>query len=123
MLNRLITNICSSKLLESKNFYTKLFDLIVQFDSDWFVQLASKDKRLEIGIIDKNSDLIPPEFQVNPNGFYLTFVVDNADAICEIARAEKFDIVSEPADTFYGQRRFLLKDPNGALIDVSSVIS
>lgn len=123
MPNRLITNICSSKLPESKNFYTKLFDLIVQFDSDWFVQLASKDKRLEIGIIDKNSDLIPTEFQFNPMGFYLTFVVDNADTIYEIAKTEKFDIVSEPADTFYGQRRFLLKDPNGTLIDVSSVIS
>ncbi len=121
-INRLLTNICSDKLPETRDFYTKLFDFEISYDSDWFVHLMSKDKQLELGIIDRTNEIVPQNFQQNPQGFYITFVVDSADAIFEIAQAESFEIVSEPSDTFYGQRRLLLKDPNGALVDVSSVI-
>ncbi len=48
--NRLLTNICSDALVASKNFYTKLFDFKVDFDSDWFIHLLSKDKKLDLGI-------------------------------------------------------------------------
>jgi len=121
-INRLMTNICSDKLPESKVFYTKLFDFNVDFDSDWFIHLISKDKQLELGIIDRTNEIVPKDFQNNPKGFYITLVVENADEVFEIAKAEKFEILSEPSDTFYGQRRLLLKDPNGTLVDVSSPI-
>ncbi|WP_035085968.1 VOC family protein [Aquimarina latercula] len=121
-INRIMTNICSDNLAESRNFYTKLFDFNVEYDSDWFVHLISKDKKLELGIIDRTNEIVPNDFQNNPQGFYVTFVVDNADEIFEVAKTEKFEIISEPTDTFYGQRRLLLKDPNGTLVDISSPI-
>jgi len=121
-INRIMTNICSHQLMESKNFYTKLFDFTIDYDSDWFVHLVSKDKKFELGIIDKTNGIVPKDFQHNPQGFYVTFVVDNVDEVFKIAETEKFEIVEEPNDTFYGQRRLLLKDPNGALVDVSSPI-
>ncbi len=121
-LNRLMTNICSDKLKETKYFYTKLFDFNVDYDSDWFIHLISKDKNLELGIIDKAHEGVPEEFRNSPQGFYLTFVVENADELFVLAESEKFTIVSKPMDTSYGQRRLLLKDPNGALIDISSPI-
>ncbi|MDN5212893.1 VOC family protein [Fulvivirgaceae bacterium BMA12] len=121
-INRLMTNICSDNLAGSKTFYTKLFDFDVNYDSDWFVHLISKDSQLELGIIDRFNDMVPKDFQHKPAGFYVTMVVDNADEIFEIAKAENFEVVGEPADTFYGQRRFLLKDPDGTLVDVSSPI-
>jgi len=117
-----MTNICSNNLVGSRDFYTKLFDFNVDYDSDWFIHLISKDKKLELGIIDKTNDIVPKDFQNNPQGFYITFVVENADEIFKISKAEKFEIVSEPTDTFYGQRRLLLKDPNGTLVDISSPI-
>jgi predicted enzyme related to lactoylglutathione lyase len=122
-INRLLTNICSSNLPASKAFYTKLFDFNVDYDSDWFVHLISNDQQLELGIIDRNSEIVPAEAQVTPAGFYLTFVVDNADEIHTIAQAENFTVLAEPEDTFYGQRRLLLKDPDGAIVDVSSPIA
>jgi catechol 2,3-dioxygenase-like lactoylglutathione lyase family enzyme len=121
-INRMMTNICSDNLAESRDFYTKLFDFNMDYDSDWFVHLISKDKKFELGIIDRTNEIVPTDFQNNPQGFYVTFVVDNADEIYKIAESEKFEIVSEPIDTFYGQRRLLLKDPNGALVDISSPI-
>jgi len=117
-----MTNICSTKLSESRDFYVKLFDFNIDYDSDWFVHLISKDKQLELGIIDQENEIVPAEFQTNPTGFYVTFVVDNADEVYDIAKAENFEILSEPHDTFYGQRRLLIKDPNGMLVDVSSPI-
>ncbi|MEM9341235.1 MAG: VOC family protein [Bacteroidota bacterium] len=121
-INRIMTNICSDKLAESRDFYTRLFDFDVDYDSEWFVHLISKDKKLELGIIDRTNDLVPKDVQNHPQGFYVTFVVDNVDEIAEIAHSEKFEIVNEPTDTFYGQRRMLLKDPNGTMVDVSSPI-
>lgn len=121
-IDRIMTNICSDNLSESRDFYTKLFDFNVDYDSDWFIHLISKDKKLELGIIDRTNQIVPRDFQNNPQGFYVTFVVDNVDSIFKIAESEKFEIISEPTDTFYGQRRLLLKDPNGTLVDVSSPI-
>ena len=121
-INRLMTNICSDNLAESKTFYTKLFDFEVNYDSNWFVHLISKCNQLELGIIDRTNDMVPNGFQHKPAGFYVTMVVDSADEIFEMAKAENFEVVSEPADTFYGQRRLLLKDPDGTLVDVSSPI-
>ncbi|GGX02598.1 glyoxalase [Aquimarina muelleri] len=121
-INRIMTNICSDNLAKSRDFYTKLFDFNVDYDSDWFVHLISKDKKLELGIIERTNEIVPNGFQNNPQGFYVTFVVDNVDEIFKIAESEKFEIINEPIDTFYGQRRLLLKDPNGALVDISSPI-
>lgn len=121
-INRLLTNICSNDLNNSKDFYTKLFDFNVDFESDWFIHLVSKNKNLELGIIDKNHELVPNEFQNAPTGFYITFVVDNVDEIYQIAKAEGLEIMSKPTDTFYGQSRMLLKDPDGSLLDVSSLM-
>lgn len=118
----MMTNICSDNLAESRDFYTKLFDFNVDYDSDWFVHLISKDKQLELGIISRTSEIVPNGFQNNPQGFYVTFVVDNVDEVFEIANKENLEVLSEPADTFYGQRRLLLKDPSGTLVDVSSPI-
>ena len=117
-----MTNICSENLPESRNFYIKLFNFKVNYDSDWFIHLVSEDNQLELGIIDSKSELIPREFQSNPTGFYITFVVDNTDEIYEMAKAEQFKIINQPSDMPYGQRRLLLEDPNGTLVDVSSPI-
>ena len=122
-VQRLITNICSDNPEETKMFYTTLFNLQVEYDSDWFIQLKSKDHGgFELGIIDRSNALVPDEFQTPPNGFYLSFVVDSADDVFETSKSKGYTIIKEPHDTFYGQRRLLLKDPSGSLVDVSSPI-
>ena len=121
-IKRLMINICSEKLTESRNFYTTLFDFNVDYDSDWFIHLISKDKKLELGIINRSSEIVPEDFQTDPQGLYVTIVVDSADEVFKVAKREGLKILKEPEDTFYGQRRLLLIDPNGTLVDVSSPI-
>ncbi len=121
-INRMMVNICSEDLEMSKNFYSTLFDFSIAYNSNWFVQLVSKDKQLELGIIERSNDLVPLQQQTEPNGFYITIVVESADAVYAIAKENNFGIAEPPKDTAYGQRRLLLYDPNGTLIDVSSPI-
>jgi predicted enzyme related to lactoylglutathione lyase len=121
-INRMMINICSEKLVESRDFYTKLFDFAIDYDSDWFVHLISKDRKLELGIIDRSSELVPKDVRNHPTGTYITFVVDLVDEVYNTAKANKYEIVQSPEDTFYGQRRMLLKDPNNYIIDISSLM-
>ncbi|MBL1419032.1 MAG: hypothetical protein COC24_000830 [Alphaproteobacteria bacterium] len=120
-INRHMTNICTDNLIASKQFYTQYFDFEVQFDSDWFIQLKSNNIDLEIGLIDKHNALVPTEFQNTPTGFYQTYVVDNVDNFAA-QLAANVTIIQPPEDTQYGQRRILIKAPEGSLIDISSLM-
>lgn len=98
-----------------------LLGLKVKHDSDWYVQLCSpKDPEIEYGIIQRNHDLVPEAYQNAPNGMYVTFVVEDVDNIYRKAIEMNIPIIQEPRNEFYGQRRFLTRDPNGCLIDICS---
>lgn len=118
---RLIPNICSQKLAESRDFYVSLLDLEVTFDSDWYVQVASPTNScIELGIIEQNHQLVPLAFRQAPQGQYLTFVVDDVDAVYAKAQDQDLEVLQPPKDEFYGQRRMLIVDPNGCLLDIST---
>lgn len=118
---RILTNICSDHLADSKHFYVELLGLQVKYDSDWYVQLCTKDNPdIEYGIIQRDHELVPESFQHAPTGMYVTFVVDDVDAIYQKAMDLQLPVIQEPRDEFYGQRRFLIEDPNGCLLDICS---
>ena len=121
-INRLLLNVLSDDLEASKSFYTTLFDFEVDYDSDWFVHLISTSHQLEFGIMSVNSDILPADIQPQPRGFYTTFVVSDVDAVWEVAKEKGLTVLSEPEDTFYGQRRLVLESPEGSIIDVSAPI-
>ncbi len=122
--SRILTNICSDRLSESRDFYVALLDFEVNYDSDWYVQLRHPaNKELEFGIILRSHELVPQEYQTPPSGMYVTFVVPNVDLVYEKAVEMGLRIVQEPRNEFYGQRRFLTVDPNGCLIDICSPFS
>ncbi len=122
-VQRLITNLCVSNLSESKTFYLQLFDLELAFDSDWFVQLANADRSIELGLIDKNHELVPSTYQGPAGAVYLTWVIEDVDQMYEQVKNMGAEVVAAPADTFYGQRRMLIKDPDGILLDLSSLMA
>ena len=120
-LTRILTNICSDRLSESRDFYVALLGFEVNYDSDWYVQLrCPTNHEFEFGIIARTKELVPANFQRAPTGMYVTFVVPDVDVFYSNAKALGFDIVQEPKNEFYGQRRFLTVDPNGCLIDICS---
>ncbi|MGB0562752.1 MAG: VOC family protein [Spirulinaceae cyanobacterium] len=118
---RILTNICSDDLPQSKAFYVELLGLRVKYDSDWYVQLCSPDDPdVEYGIIERDHELVPAQYRQVPTGMYVTFVVADVEATYQKAQELGLPILQEPRNEFYGQRRFLTQDPNGCLIDVCS---
>ena len=122
--SRILPNICSDKLPESRDFYVAFLGCTVKYDSDWYVQLASPENPdLEFGLIRRDHELIPTQCQTQPTGFYITFVVPDVDAIYQKAVSQKLEILQPPRNEFYGQRRFLIVDPNGCIVDICSPFS
>jgi catechol 2,3-dioxygenase-like lactoylglutathione lyase family enzyme len=122
-INRLIPNICSDLLPESKQFYTELLGFTLAFDSDWYVQVTSpREPRLELGFIRRDHELVPEPYRQLPQGLYVTVVVDEVDAIYGKLRSAGLEVLQPPKDEFYGQRRMLVTDPNGLLLDISTPI-
>lgn len=118
---RILTNICSDRLRESRDFYVALLGFEVNYDSDWYVQLrCPTNHELEFGIIARTHELVPARFRQAPTGMYVTFVVPDVDAVHAKAKALGLEILQAPKNEFYGQRRFLTVDPNGCLIDICS---
>lgn len=119
--SRLLTNLCADDLAASRDFHVALFGFAVAYDSDWYVQLRHPDlPGLELGIIERTHELVPEAFRTAPSGMYVTVVVPDVDATHARARAMGATIVQAPRNEFYGQRRFLVLDPAGCLIDVCS---
>lgn len=118
---KILTNICSADLPLSKAFFVQLLGLEVKYETDWYVQLCSPhDQDLEFGVIQHNHELIPADYQSAPSGMYLTFLVPDVDATYERALSLGVDILQEPRNEFYGQRRFLAREPSGCLLDICS---
>jgi len=118
---RILPNICSADLQKSRDFYVDLLDFQVKYDSDWYVQLCSPDdSEIEYGIIKRDHELVPDQYQQKPTGMYITFVVSDVDTTYKKALEMGFKIIQEPRNEFYGQCRFLTQDPDGCLIDICS---
>ncbi len=119
--SRILTNVCADDLAASRDFYVQLLGFTIHYDSDWYVQLRGPHPQdLEFGLIKRTHELVPKEFQTPPSGMYVTFVVPNVDEIYEKALAMGARVIQEPRNEFYGQRRFLVLDPAGCLIDICS---
>ncbi len=119
-INRLLTNLCSQNLAESKSFYTSLFDFRIDYDSDWFVHLVSEGRELELGLISESHEVVPDEVRGKPSGVYLTFVVKDVDKLYQKTVKLGYKVIQSPEITFYGQKRMLILAPEGTICDVSS---
>lgn len=128
-LSRAFANVLTDDVAATRDFYVDLLGFRVAFDSDWFVNLTTAGLDVEsghgsptgeLGIWRRDHELIPTEFQRSPAGVVLSFVVDDVDAVHADAVERGLPVVAPPRDLFYGQRQLLLRDPNGALVDVST---
>ncbi|MBB5516062.1 catechol 2,3-dioxygenase-like lactoylglutathione lyase family enzyme [Rubricella aquisinus] len=122
-MKRAFTNILTDDVDGTASFYESLLGLRRSGDFGWFVLLAHPDMpAFELGVLDNSHETIPSGHDALPGGTMLTFVVDAVEAIHKTASELGVEIVQAPTDLSYGQRRVLLRDPNGTLVDVSAPI-
>jgi len=117
--NKFFPVIITSKLDETKKFYIDLLNCEAVFESDWYIQLVSP-KGLEIGLLIAGHDSQPHFLHqaYGGNGVVLSFEVDNVDDEYKKAQASGLAIAYELKTEEWGQRHFMLCDPNGMVVDV-----
>ncbi|MDF2178097.1 VOC family protein [Aliiglaciecola sp. CAU 1673] len=111
------SGIITDKLATSREFYLKLLDAEVLFESEWFVLLTSGDNQL--GLMLPNLDNQAPMFRapVKGPGVWLAIDVDDVDAHYRRVKSLGIPIALDIRDEPWGDRHFAVTDPNGIGVD------
>lgn len=117
--------ILTERVAETAAFYVEHFGFEKVFEADWYVslKLAGVEQSFELAVLDATHATIPNGYNRNVQGLILNFEVEDVDAeydrlVCCSKLPLQLDIRSED----FGQRHFIVSDPNGVLIDVITVI-
>lgn len=122
---RIVPNLSSEAFVASRDFYAAIFDLVVSVElDDWYLQLMSEsDTKFNIGFVKSDSELFAGRTASSGTyGVVLTIHVDDVDEAYKRAKRLGAEIAAENRNEEYGQRRFLLVDPNGLVLNVMSII-
>ncbi len=117
---KLNAGIITSKLGETKEFYTKTLNFGVTFENEFYLLLHTPNREAEISFLLPNHPSQQSLFQqpFQNQGVYLTIEVDDVDSIYQELKGKgveiKIDIRNEP----WGDRHFAIQDPNGVGIDI-----
>ncbi|MFD0854833.1 VOC family protein [Actinomadura adrarensis] len=109
-----------SRMRESRDFYTRLFGFDVTFEADWYVSLRRDgDRPYELALLDHAHPTVPEGYRRPVQGVLLNFEVEDVDAEWErLVRREGLKAELDLRTEDFGQRHFIIADPNGVLIDV-----
>ncbi|PPK92617.1 putative glyoxalase superfamily protein PhnB [Kineococcus xinjiangensis] len=116
--------LCTARLRESRDFYVDLLGFEVTFEADWYVSLRRRaEPAYELALLDAEHPTLPSAHRAPVQGLLLNLEVDDVDAqwhrlVVDEGLPPVLDLRSEP----FGQRHFIVADPNGVLIDVITPI-
>ncbi|MGN9838120.1 VOC family protein [Nonomuraea sp. H19] len=114
--------ICTAKVDESKDFYVRLFGFEVTFEADWYVSL--RRGTYELALLDHAHPTLPEAYRRPVAGLLLNFEVADVDAEWRrLVAGEGLSPELALRDEDFGQRHFIVSDPNGVLIDVITPIA
>jgi predicted enzyme related to lactoylglutathione lyase len=122
---RIVPNLSSEAFVASRDFYAAMFDLVVGVElDDWYLQLMPEsDTRLNIGFVKPDHELFADRSASSGTyGVVLTIHVDDVDEAYKRAQRLGAEIAAEIRNEDYGQRHFLVVDPNGLVLNVMSTI-
>lgn len=111
--------IVTSKLQESKKFYTKNLGFSVKFENEWFVLLEREGGGRELAFmmpdLEFQNQIFRGEF--GGRGLWLTVEVDDVEAEYERIRNLDVPVAVELRQEEWGETHFSILDPNGIGID------
>nr|WP_250647788.1 VOC family protein [Sessilibacter corallicola] len=116
-------DICSTNLVDSKEFYVDFLGFNVIFEIDWYIQLQSPSlEPIQIAFVEKNHSSVPKGYQKTPQGVVVTVEVENVDVVYQRAQDLGLPVIVNLCNEQWGQRHFMLEDPNGLLVDIYTMI-
>lgn len=111
--------IMTSDVEETAAFYIRHFGFEALFSADWYVHLQSRhNEHVALAVLDGRHETIPESGRGAASGLLLNFEVEDPDALYAAFQAAGLPILKAICDEDFGQRHFIIADPNGVLIDV-----
>lgn len=113
-MHRIVPNIYSNDVEKSKQFYVEFLEMDLVMNMGWILTFASKENptaQLSIFQNDKKEEL-------DNTAIFLSIEVSDIDKLYERAKKQNWKIVYPITDESWGLRRFFVKDPNGATINL-----
>ncbi|HEX2772501.1 MAG TPA: VOC family protein [Micromonosporaceae bacterium] len=110
-VKRIKPNIRSDRFDESRAFYTGVIGLAEAGGLDWILFFGGDRREVQLSVMS-----LDIKAGVHPD---VSIEVDDVDAVHERAVAAGADIVYPLTDEEWGLRRFFVRDPNGAIINVT----
>lgn len=112
-IKRVVPDITSERMDESRKFYTEFLGFAVAMDMGWIVTFVSPDNpTAQITLLRDTATGAP-----HPD---LSIEVADVDAAHAKASALGLQIVYPLTDESWGVRRFFVTDPNGTVVNVMS---
>jgi catechol 2,3-dioxygenase-like lactoylglutathione lyase family enzyme len=114
----------SDDVAATKAFYTTYLGFSVTFEADWYVSLRqSVEPFYELAIIARDHETMPEGYRRPVSGLILNFEVADVDAeYVRLVEQGGLDALVPLRSEAFGQRHFIVTDPNGVMIDVIKVI-
>jgi uncharacterized glyoxalase superfamily protein PhnB len=110
-VSRAVPNLKSDRPVETREFFVDLLDFEVAMDLGWVTTVASPNNRSAQVTIISNDDPAAPGISVE---------VADVDAVHARAIDQGFEIAYPLRDAEWGVRRFMLREPGGAIVNVVS---
>jgi uncharacterized glyoxalase superfamily protein PhnB len=122
---KLNAGIVTSKIKETKDFYVNTFGFGVTFENEFYLLLHTPNKEAEISFLLPSHKGQHPLFRpaFGGKGVYLTIEVENVDKEYQRIAEKKIPIQLELKDEPWGDRHFVVVDPNGIGIDIVTHIA
>jgi catechol 2,3-dioxygenase-like lactoylglutathione lyase family enzyme len=119
IIKRIDATISTNKLTESRDFYIKHFGFELVYESDWYIELLSPSLAAGVSFTLPQRDV--GEFFTG-KGLILSFGVDDVDAEYERLNGEGLTIQQELQNKPWGERSFVVNDPNGVHLYLYTLI-
>jgi catechol 2,3-dioxygenase-like lactoylglutathione lyase family enzyme len=117
---KLNAGIITSKLAESKKFYTEVLGFEVTFENEFYLLMHTPGHQAEISFLLPNHPSQQPLFHkpFQGQGVYLTIEVDEVDKVYQTLKNKGIPVKIELRNEPWGDRHFAIEDPNGVGIDI-----
>ncbi len=117
---KLNAGIVTSKLVETKAFYTQILGFGVTFENEFYLLLHTPGGASELSFLLPEHPSQQPLFHkaFQGQGMYLTIEVDNVDELYKELQNKGVPIKIDIRDEPWGDRHFAVQDPNGIGIDL-----
>ena len=110
-VRRIKPNIRSDRFDESREFYSGVIGLEEHGGLDWILFFGTDRREVQLSVMG-----LDIKARVHPD---ISIEVDDVDAVHDRAVGAGAEIVYPLTDEEWGLRRFFVRDPNGAVINVT----